>query len=70
MLILLSHNITQGGNIRRQFILMNGEIPEWFSHNTISNSMKVSFLHDPSIKRTLATYAKFKVDGDSYQGEP
>ncbi|XP_023537666.1 disease resistance protein RPS6-like isoform X3 [Cucurbita pepo subsp. pepo] len=57
------------GDFPREFILMNIEIPEWFSHQTISNSIKVNFRHDHNIERTLATSAKFRVDGDSYEGE-
>ena len=48
---------------------MNIEISKWFRHQTISNSIKVSFRHDYNIERTLATYAMIRVDGDSYQGE-
>ena len=68
MLILMSQDITLG-DFPREFILMNIEIPEWFSHQTISNSIKVNFRHDHNIERTLATSAKFRVDGDSYEGE-
>ncbi|XP_038877735.1 disease resistance protein RPS6-like, partial [Benincasa hispida] len=56
------------GDFTREFILMNIRIPKWFSYQTISNSIRVSFQHDLNIERTLATYVTFQVVGDSYQG--
>ncbi|XP_031736894.1 TMV resistance protein N [Cucumis sativus] len=56
------------GDFTREFILMNTGIPEWFSYQSISNSIRVSFRHDLNMERILATYATLQVVGDSYQG--
>uniref|UniRef100_A0A0A0KM44 Uncharacterized protein n=1 Tax=Cucumis sativus TaxID=3659 RepID=A0A0A0KM44_CUCSA len=54
----------------REFILMNGMIPEWFNHQTTTtSSISVSLQHCPQKTQVLAACVIFKVDGDSCEAK-